>query len=344
MNKTIAVIYIMVMALSCAKSEVYDDHRDSNMIGFGSYAGVPVSKADGSLIESGTKIPSGKSLGVFAFNTGSSSFTGENETPDYMRDMALTYQGQSGYTYNPQRYWPTDEKNNKLTFFAYYPKADGNGIDSNVTSGLGKFDFTVNPDAAKQVDFMVSDVVANQCYSSNAGMVSLSMHHLLTKISFAAKTSAESDVTVKVKSIKVTDLCSQGVLTPEYAMGETSFSWSGLSSKSTFSVTIPDGGTVLSNEAKKVTSDNSGVLLMLPQNLGDSTIEVTYSTKSGSGVEDSESFTAKMISPYKDAEGHYIWPMNKSIVMTLNISLQYIEFDTEVVGWSDSETDITIGE
>ena len=57
-----------------------------------------------------------------------------------MNNVEVTYAGggkadETKYTYSPLRYWPNDEANNKLSFFAYYPQG-GQGITAPTMVGV----------------------------------------------------------------------------------------------------------------------------------------------------------------------------------------------------------------
>lgn len=85
--------------------------------------------------------------------------------------------GRNTLLYSPLRFWPNNivsgRQREYCSFWAYYPWNEtgdpgDNGIavvttggDYNMAAGLGKLKFTMNPDAAKHVDFLISDFMAD---------------------------------------------------------------------------------------------------------------------------------------------------------------------------------------
>ena len=110
-------------------------------------------------------------------------------------------------SYSPLRFWPNqplttdDDETEYLTFWAYYPwNATGDPGDNGVAivaddlaTGMGSVKFTMNTDAADQVDFLISDLKAD-CNKTGFPLVSdgddgydpnpvpFTFHHMLAQV------------------------------------------------------------------------------------------------------------------------------------------------------------------
>ena len=97
--------------------------------------------------------------------------------------------GHNALSYAPLRFWPnaivSGTQREYCSFWAYYPWNEtgdpgDNGIavvptggDYNMATGLGKLKFTMNPDVAKHVDFLLSDFMAD-CSRTSYPLVTVS--------------------------------------------------------------------------------------------------------------------------------------------------------------------------
>jgi len=85
-------------------------------------------KAAGMIADT-TFLINGRSIGVFAYNTGHYKYNEVSTNPNFMYNEKVTYDG-SSWTYSPIKYWPngegnvtgnTGERPEYLSFFAYAP-------------------------------------------------------------------------------------------------------------------------------------------------------------------------------------------------------------------------------
>ena len=336
----------MVFA-SCSKNDQPEQREAA--IAFSSYTGRAISKADaGSFIGKGTtELIAGTKFGVWAYATGANPFDGTNVDNVFMNNVEVTYAGggkddETKYTYSPLRYWPNDEANNKLSFFAVYPfGATGLTAPAN---GWGDYTFTAQTNPANMVDFLFSEVAKDQTYSATnsgkKGVVNMKFHHALSMVKFKVNTDADyaADGTViTLKSIKVAAVNTKGTFKPAVA---TPFgAWSAQGTPAEF--TVFDGTKALTTTAVFVPTgtEANDAFLMVPQTLSDNVkVTVVYTVKTGSDAE-IENTAEIVLNTALDSSKNPItaWNMNQNTVYTFTVGLKPIQFIAEVVDW-DAET------
>lgn len=146
------------------------------------------------------------SFGVFAFYQPGSEYSpgawNNSRTPDFMFNQAVTYNGNSSYTYTPIRYWPSNSYNT-LTFWAYYPYDHPNDNIQFVESGSTNTQYTSTstgyPDIKYTVntgttDLLVAAPVTNQSKPANDAPVSFTFHHTLSEINFQVKKTSDNPI------------------------------------------------------------------------------------------------------------------------------------------------------
>lgn len=336
----------MVFA-SCSKNDQPEQREAA--IAFSSYTGRAISKADaGSFIGKGsTALLDNSKFAVYAYATGADAFDGTNTSNVFMNNVEVTYAGggadvETNYTYSPLRYWPNDEANNKLSFFATYPYG-GTGISG---SGFGAYTFTAQTDPAAMVDFIVSEVAPDQVYSrtnsGKKGVVKMKFHHALSMVKFKVNTDADyaTDGTViTLKSIKVAAVNTVGTVTPTFASGATTFAWSAQGTPAEF--TVFSGSQALDETAVTVPTGTEAddAYLMVPQELSDNVkVTVVYTVKTDSDAE-IENTAEIVLNTALDSSKNPItaWNMNQNTVYTFTVGLKPIQFIAQVLDW-DAET------
>ena len=389
MKKLLIILSLAAATLSsCVKSTVFEEPAER--IGFDTYA-LRTKAGDSYVGGSKTQtsnIPVGSSFGVFAyFHPGdhSNSITGVwnntnvslnysnmllNEPVTRVEPSAGTY----SYTYESTRYWPRNETD-RISFFAYYPYAanafivdegaasDGTGITlqdpeddhygySHNPVGFPKFKFVVNPDAAQQVDFMISDMCLNQ--SKKAGVltgnnndVQFTFHHMLSQIRIKTIdfVKENDDVTVELESFKFIGVPVSGIVTPSIASEPNAkghatmdFAWSGLNtSNSNFTASIYDDAA--SEEAKQ-----AAIMLMIPHTFsedpGKDIVEVTFKVKRAKNAADEYYEYTGHLSASLGAGGLTGWERNKIYNYTIKVSLNAITLSAELEDWPEASTDV----
>lgn len=335
----------LVAFASCSKSDV-EKAAETKAIGFNSYTGRTVTKADASLIDKGTTaLPNAGKFVVYAYNTETGTWgTGATSTtPVFMNGVTVTYNGggagtSSNYSYSPLRYWPNDEVNNKLSFFAYYPQG-GTGITppTDAPAGWGAYGFTAQTDPKNMVDFCLSKVAQDYNYTNSAsksgasaGDVKMEFYHTLTMVKFKVKTDADyatGETTITLKSIKLAGVKTTGTLTPD----NTTAAWSALGGAATLDVCKTDKTLTTSEIFVPTGTEKDDAYLMIPQTLGDDVIAtIVYEVKTG--TEDATTNTAT-VTLNTDATVKN-WDMNKNIVYTFVVGLKPIKFIAEVADWA----------
>lgn len=99
--------------------------------------------------------------------------------------------GINALTYSPQRFWPNnklkDGKHEYVTLWAYYPYNPtasmgqyGITMHEHKGHGMDSVSFTMNPDAAQQVDFMMSAPVMD-CNKDDYPLISTDVHEYTSK-------------------------------------------------------------------------------------------------------------------------------------------------------------------
>jgi hypothetical protein len=204
----------------------------------------------------------------------------------------------TAWTYSPVKYWPINS--GKISFFAYNTLSIVDKITP--ASGIGArptLEVTIPNTVADQKD-LVADQLIDQTSSTNSGKVNFTFTHLLSKIGFQAKTSANlttasSTVTVNELKIKFTanKVPNKGTYTFNSTTGIGDWSVTAASSSAAISntgevlntsnVTVPNDGT-----SYQQLNDANKFLMLLPNALvqGDLKIDLKYTiTTSGEAVQ-----------------------------------------------------------
>lgn len=326
-----------VLALAaCSKNEVVE--TNDHAIGFSNYIPKTVTgRADATFVN-GNDLVSGQEFVVYGYNQKAADFS-TTLNPTFMPGVQVTYKGGNtletagNNTYSPTRYWPKDESNNKLAFYAYYPVSSY--IQPTVTEGLGKYVVTVDTDPSKNVDFLVADLVKDQVYSSTNGTVMLNFRHQLAKVQFLVNTNVTDENTkVTLKSLTVQKVKTTGTLTPAY--GEYfSTAWSGQATPKDFPVYSSD----MSLDATAVIKDIAHTYLMVPQTLGDEVVAtVVYTYQTGNDEAVTNTVNVELNDIVSGDAAITSWEKNNYIVYTFTIGLQPIKFAATVSAW-DAEKD-----
>lgn len=206
-----------MMGVSCSNDETVNDYSPDNAIQFGTYVGRnAISRA--TIINNGALAEKG--FGVFAYYTDDEDFDEETSTPNFMYNQQVTGEGTTTgeegstattytWSYTPVKYWP-NEADDKLTFFAYAPYADDNGLTLSALTATGSptitYKMTVETDETTQektiaiptgddVDGMVDvlyltndrEELTNLTKQDVEGTVHFTFGHALSRVAFAAR-------------------------------------------------------------------------------------------------------------------------------------------------------------
>lgn len=207
-----------------------------------------------------------QSIGVYAYLHDNSTWAADEAyntanpeapqrlIPNFMWNQKATCLEKGGnFNYSPLKYWP-NELDDKVSFMAYFPytNTENTGLTpllANNETGLPTFRFTVKETADEQVDFLLSELLADLPNGTSAVSTSSAddrseltvtdrvrflFHHMTSKVEFHIVAAAEvrEDIAhFRLNSLSVSNLYKDGKLTPTYSAGETTYAWSEQSTK-----------------------------------------------------------------------------------------------------------------
>ena len=203
MNVMLSALVLLLLS-ACSQNEVTEVSPDAHpQVGFGVYTGVPTRGVDmttESMKDDPTDPNKYGGFGIMGYFTGQDDFetVKNNVTPSFMHNQMVEYKN-GAWTYSPVKYWPNGE-HDKISFFAYAPYEDDwrNGTKAGVTvseatvKGIPYISFQLKPEDKldRMVDLVVADQRDKEYTSSNAGKVSFTFEHTLSRISFRAQLGA----------------------------------------------------------------------------------------------------------------------------------------------------------
>ena len=323
---------------SCTQSElVHNDHHDLPLT-FDTYVGNATETRAGGTLVTSTTLPSGQAFGLFCYmHSGEWETLSTKPNANFMYNQEVNVSGTAPaqtFTYSPIKYWPSNS-NNKLSFLAYYPHdcaditfkdAVTNADYTSSTHGMPKAHFTVQPTAAEQVDFMYADLATDQ--TKAVGKVDFTFKHALTRLQFKAKHSGTGSVEIKITNVTV-KAASKGT----FDFSNATWTADG-TTKANFPLTDYIN-TVLTTTATDVTTAaDKNTLLMIPQDLTDVEIEVTYDQD---GDTDNTATLA-----LAGSQSTTPWTANKSITYTLIVNPGKAISFTAVAGeWDEVEKELS---
>lgn len=269
----------------------------------------------GSEVKKTTMQSDPEGYGVLAYRASTNWTTdGLSHAPDFMNRTQVTYTDNK-WGYSPLKYWP---KGGTLSFFAYYPY--GLLSENYTAAGYPQFSYTVPNAPAAQKDILTACAIDK---TENDRSVIFDFKHILSRISFRAKTAADYSVPVKITNVNVTysanAIRSEGVFTYNTnASGDWAVSNERYLS-GTFNVYNSDGIT-LTKTLQSVTN-NGSELYLLPQSVqqGDMKLNVRYQIDNGAIQE-------KVIALFPVSDP-YILDKGKHYQVNLTVTLNGAEFD-----------------
>ena len=321
-------------------------------------------------------------MGVYAYlhNTETRNYTAD--IPNFMWNQKATSQNDTEpFTYEPLKYWPNDE-NSKLSFIAYFPYCNGEADDgtnediastgvepllANNATGLPTFNFTVEDNVDDQVDFLVSEVVANMPKSRDTEgdpgqpFNDLTIHdrvpflfkHMTAKVEFRIVADPEirkDIVKFQLTTLNVSNLYKDGTLTPVYnpSTGETTCTWSGQTTKQDYDFKTYEPQLLLpqtiSNDVKlsleyEITFKSDGTTYKYDI-YGNPVAQDEYKYSNTASIQLNEMKLTSTDLPLTK------WEHNHHYIYTIRLRANRIDFTGQVVEWGDTQDieDITIEE
>ena len=179
------------------------------------------------------------------------------------------------------RYWPEDDA--KLNFYAHAPYEFSGSDNISISGNTMSFSYVVptnnGEDAVAQPDIMLAYAACSRSTTNQNGNVLLEFAHALAGVKFVA-----SDIAgCTINSITLIGLNGKGDCV--YDGDEDKFTWKltdnkDKSFKQAFGVKLADNPD--KDKEQPITDENpSTTFMMLPQQLGDATVEVNMTTDKG---------------------------------------------------------------
>lgn len=292
----------------------------------------------------GDSFANGDKIGVFGFYHDNSTWsTDTSNLPDYMFNQCMTYDG-SAWNYSPVKYWPNETGagaistgTDLLSFWGYHPW-NGSGISFPEyrpdSVGLPNIAFTQSTVADTQVDLMVSDLVKDQTYATNSGLVTLQFEHAMSKVDVSVnKQDPTSKYTVTLRAVRFNGIYHTGTIRWDTLLETWDWaSWSGPRQNLSVWEDDPDDDS----DDRVLTSDSQALpaVMPLPQNLTDASarLHVEFSV-SYEGILHERSTTREVLLSKVFEEAGASWSKNTHYTLSITISPDDpIEF---TVSWSD---------
>ena len=327
-------------------------------------------------------IPVGQSIGVYAYlhsaeNMDTRNFT--TEIPNFMFNQQATSRDDADYfSYSPLKYWPNDE-NSKVSFIAYFPYCNNAADDgtrfsvastgisvkkANNVEGLPTFEFTVKDAVDDQVDFMVSDVMANlpktrdtegdpgQPFNdlSIKDRVTFLFKHMTAKVEF--RIVADPDIYKDIvhfhlNTLTVSNLYKDGKLTPVYnpSTGVTTCTWSEHTDKHGETPTYLKKFTTYEPQLLMPQELTNDVMLRVSYEItfksdgttyhynddGEPVADQDYTYSNTAEIKLKEMLRTGTSTPVTE------WEPNHYYIYTIRLRANRIEFTGQVVEWGDTQ-------
>lgn len=237
-----------------------------------------------------------------------------NSTPElYLDNVTVSYSNGAWRT-SPTAYWP---KSGSLTFFAYSPAdISGVSIDEN---GVSITDYSIQGDSD---DILVADPAKDKTFATNGSGVAMQFRHKLARIK--VKVKAEEVNSIQIKKIILKNIYTQGSLSADQWIGQTS-----LKNITFLAASANSVNWIVPTQTETQIGQTFSVM---PQTLGagqnTAELEIVY-RRSGELSDSYANF------PLKDATANSKWLKNQDITYLINMSFDYIEFSAETQSWME---------
>lgn len=166
-----------------------------------------------------------------------------------------TAAGATTYKTANTHYWPAS---GDLTFFAISPETV-TGLDNvSVTNTAQSFDYAAPTSLTDQADLMFGTPETNSV--SNGTDVNIKFNHLLSQVSFEAKT-ASTNLEVEIKEVTICNVKTTATYTNGTGWGTPT------ADKADYSIGLNTANTTFSTTTVKEITAGDGVLLLVPQEI-----------------------------------------------------------------------------
>ena len=277
--------FLSVLALaavvSCQKSEIVDSKYGNDEIGFETYAGRDA-------MTKATVVSDGNiaTAGLYGFYTATKEWgNGDNQmpapTPNLWANAEITKAGNWAPT--DKKYWTNAD--DFYSFLAYSPFATGTGETGNglvaTTTANPTVTYTVPTTLTSQVDLLYANDAThvNTHKPTTAGTpVTLKFNHALSRISvWAAETHPDYTYTITAITLK-------GGFAKTNTFDLKSGKWETASATETDAYSfVLNGGNVAISTNTHVSCTGDEYLMIIPAEVQNAELNVTYTTTYGSG-------------------------------------------------------------
>ncbi len=348
MKKYFYVAAVAAIALTgCAKTDVAVSEEGDRVISFDTYTQRTSTRA--SVITTDTLKASASGFGVFAYYTAQNNYSSSTK-PDFMYDQAVVYnQGTSKWEYSPVKFWP-NKTGDKVSFFAYAPKADSHisNISGNNVAGDPTMTFSIDTAIVRQIDFLVADPMTNLTKQQVGGKVSFNFKHALSRIGLKVQavvdfvnpdadgdddddnTSSQLDTntTITINEVKlIGDFAKSGSVnlnTRAWTLSsqhDTAFVWKSANM-------VPSVRSHVTSEIQDLVSDGN-YLMIFPATMNCKLmVDYTVSTNDSALQNCSVMNNVVLSSPFP-----YTFDAGKAYSINIHIGLTSVQFDVNVTPW-----------
>ncbi|MDD3038674.1 DUF1566 domain-containing protein [Bacteroides sp.] len=272
-----------------------------------------------------TSFAEGDKIGVFGYYlpSGTWSANSSNTAPNFMYNKAMTAATNGkDFTYSPTMYWPADT-DASLSFFAYYPFTDNNGItvSDQTTTGAPTLTYTVNPDVTKQVDLLTSKPLTDRKKAD--GAIAFEFKHALTRVSISGKLADTSMDQVVITSVKLTSAKSTAIYNYSTNL------WNVQNGSAEYTA-FTGGTTLLTPTATNLMSDNK-YMMLIPQNASTCILIVDFTVNGIAQTTQNVAIGGT-------------WTNGQSVNYTISVDRnRTLTCTMNVLPWNDSNIDGAIG-
>lgn len=258
MKKFMLAAMAALAITSCSQSEEFDAPSSKKEIGFTT------------AVTRGTVLTTGQFREFKAFGY---AFTGSfSSSTEGTKIMDGTYTSTDGMAWsekeNQKFYWPLEDK---VSFFGYSPVVT-EAVYEYTSPGYPSVSYAVNADIAKQADFVVAKDVDGKTITDAS--VNLSFKHALAQVLIKLKAS-DSNLTYKVSKVTLKGLKNTG----KYSFETNEWTASGEATNN-YAMTFGTVKVVTGSDALELAA-NEELMILMPQDLNDVTVDVTFSTFNG---------------------------------------------------------------
>lgn len=332
----------------CSQNEIMEKKADADTsIGFNVYTGVQTRGAETTNDKLGAA-NAGNGFAVVALIPKN----GGSDYDVYMTPRHVTKNDGGSWTYSDIAHWPVGGES--LNFYSYAPYSDtfdgtnnaGGGIKTKPSttelfnSTTPSIEFTIKSDWTKMVDLVATK---NENVSPTDAAISVAFSHVLTRIGFKAKTSADigTGTTVKVKNLEIVG-STTNTSSAFYEKGTYNIkagTWSNPAALSSdYTITMANNGVALNGTtAVNLLGDNNYLFCIPVTSLGQDAIKVKITYTITSNNVTSEKTQIASIPQNNFAKG-------TAYSYLFTITLKGIKFELGTMGtWTDpsSDTDLT---